>query len=80
MASQPDLLRCYLFAVAELPCIGVGGTEHSPGVSLNTTFQLTGQSLLDDCESSSADEEEVIRAQPTLTFCNVIFLSNILVL
>ncbi|KAL3137170.1 hypothetical protein ABBQ32_006737 [Trebouxia sp. C0010 RCD-2024] len=35
--------------------------EHSPGVSLNTNFHLTGQtnSLLDDSESSSADEEEV---------------------
>ena len=44
----------------EMQCTGAVGTEHSPGVSLNTNFQLTGQSLLDESESSSADEEEVI--------------------
>lgn len=45
-----------------LNCTGLHGTEHSPGVSLNTNFQLTGQSksLLDDSEGSSADEEEVV--------------------
>ena len=49
-----------------MQCTGVDSTEHSPGVSLNTNFQLTGQSLLDESESSSADEEEVIRAHLTL--------------
>ena len=48
-------------------CTGLRGTEHSPGVSLNTNFQLTGQSnlLLDESESSSADEEEVIELMLT---------------
>ncbi|KAA6427105.1 MAG: hypothetical protein FRX49_02862 [Trebouxia sp. A1-2] len=34
-------------------------TEHSPGVSLNTHFQLSGSSLLDESDDDSADEEEV---------------------
>ncbi|KAL0054421.1 hypothetical protein WJX82_008654 [Trebouxia sp. C0006] len=34
-------------------------TEHSPGVSLNTHFQLSGSSLLDESDNGSADEEEV---------------------
>ena len=62
----------------EVQCTGGGGTEHSPGVSLNTTFQLTGQSLLDESESSSADEEEVVRAH--LLSCAGMCLSNVLVL
>lgn len=64
----------------DVKCTGVDGTEHSPGVSLNTNFQLTGQSLLDESESSSADEEEVTRAYLTLISCTSIFSSNVLVL
>lgn len=39
---------------------GGHGIDHSPGVSLSTNFHLAGQSLLDESESSSADEEEVL--------------------
>lgn len=54
-----------------LHCTGLRGIEHSPGVSLNTNFHLTGQtnSLLDDSESSSADEEEVIELMLRSKFC-----------
>ena len=64
----------------DVQCAGFDGTEHSPGVSLNTNFQLTGQSLLDESEGSSADEEEVIRAHLTLISCTSIFSNSVLVL
>lgn len=70
----------YWQSILDVKCTGVNATEHSPGVSLNTNFQLTGQSLLDESESSSADEQEVIRAYLILISCTSIFLSNILVL
>lgn len=65
--------------VLDVKCTGVDATQHSPGVSLNTNFQLTGQSLLDESESSSADEEEVLRAHLTLISCTSIFQGNVLV-
>ena len=53
--------RFLLYAGAHGP-----GVEHSPGVSLSTSFQLAGQGLLDESESGSADEEEVSSYHPHL--------------
>ena len=59
-----NALKCFSEAIVtdkeSVCCSGAQhSTEHSPGVSLNTHFQLSGSSLLDESDNGSADEEEV---------------------